>query len=408
MYSVPCAILVIPASAALCCGQQWSAVVLHPPGGWLSEAYAVTATRQGGVFVPPEPGEAQAGMWQGSPASWVPLSPPQWSAEVRGMDEWSQVGNLFGAVLWRGTPESRVDLQPAGATNSGAGAVRGNIQVGAVRVQPDIWHAALWHGSPESFVDLHPPGARSSTAGATDGVLQGGSSHWQVGSLNWARATIWNGTAESFVVLGPADFASVVNGMAPGVQVGHVLFPGQGYRAFVWHGTAESAMNMHPPGQGGGTRFFATSGRVHVGTMTQGGASRAAVNFGAPDAWLGLHQFLPASFAGFSGAHAVHQQGNTLFIAGYAEDGITREQAILCIGKVPPQFCYANCNQSISTPVLNVEDFACFVNQFSAGYLLPHHQQLGHYANCDRSTTPPALNVEDFACFIREFAQGCD
>jgi hypothetical protein len=301
MYSVPCAILVIPASAALCCGQQWSAVVLHPPGGWLSEAYAVTATRQGGVFVPPEPGEAQAGMWQGSPASWVPLSPPQWSAEVRGMDEWSQVGNLFGAVLWRGTPESRVDLQPAGATNSGAGAVRGNMQVGAVRVQPDIWHAALWHGSPESFVDLHPPGARSSTAGATDGVLQGGSSHWQVGSLNWARATIWNGTAESFVVLGPADFASVVNGMAPGVQVGHVLFPGQGYRAFVWHGTAESAMNMHPPGQGGGTRFFATSGRVHVGTMTQGGASRAAVNFGAPDAWLGLHQFLPASFAGFSG-----------------------------------------------------------------------------------------------------------
>jgi hypothetical protein len=29
------------------------------------------------------------------------------------------------------------------------------------------------------------------------------------------------------------------------------------------------------------------------------------------------------------------------------------------------------------------------------------------YANCDGSTTAPILNVEDFSCFINRFAQGC-
>lgn len=29
------------------------------------------------------------------------------------------------------------------------------------------------------------------------------------------------------------------------------------------------------------------------------------------------------------------------------------------------------------------------------------------YANCDGSTTPPILNIDDFTCFINRFAQGC-
>ena len=29
------------------------------------------------------------------------------------------------------------------------------------------------------------------------------------------------------------------------------------------------------------------------------------------------------------------------------------------------------------------------------------------YANCDNSTTPPVLNVQDFACFLNLFAAGC-
>jgi YVTN family beta-propeller protein len=71
------------------------------------------------------------------------------------------------------------------------------------------------------------------------------------------------------------------------------------------------------------------------------------------------------------------------------------------------QPCYANCDGSTIPPILNVEDFTCFINRFAEGTLLPHQQQLTHYANCDQSTTPPVLNVEDFTCFINRFAQGC-
>jgi YVTN family beta-propeller protein len=73
----------------------------------------------------------------------------------------------------------------------------------------------------------------------------------------------------------------------------------------------------------------------------------------------------------------------------------------------PPSPCYANCDGSTVAPILNVEDFTCFINRFAEGALLPHEQQLTHYANCDQSTAAPVLNVEDFSCFINKFAAGC-
>jgi hypothetical protein len=73
-----------------------------------------------------------------------------------------------------------------------------------------------------------------------------------------------------------------------------------------------------------------------------------------------------------------------------------------------PPLCYPNCDASTVPPILNVEDFTCFINEFAAASLLPAAQQVDHYANCDGSTTAPVLNVEDFTCFINKFAQGCD
>jgi hypothetical protein len=69
--------------------------------------------------------------------------------------------------------------------------------------------------------------------------------------------------------------------------------------------------------------------------------------------------------------------------------------------------CYANCDGSTVEPVLNVEDFTCFVNEFAQGLALPTPQQITHYANCDNSATEPVLNVEDFICFVSAFAAGC-
>ena len=60
--------------------------------------------------------------------------------------------------------------------------------------------------------------------------------------------------------------------------------------------------------------------------------------------------------------------------------------------------CYPNCDGSTAAPILNVLDFNCFINRFTAG---------DSYANCDGSTAAPVLNVLDFNCFINRFTQGC-
>ena len=63
-----------------------------------------------------------------------------------------------------------------------------------------------------------------------------------------------------------------------------------------------------------------------------------------------------------------------------------------------PATCYPNCDASTAIPVLNVNDFTCFLKKYAAG---------DAYANCDGSTTPPVLNVNDFICFQQKYAAGC-
>jgi hypothetical protein len=64
-----------------------------------------------------------------------------------------------------------------------------------------------------------------------------------------------------------------------------------------------------------------------------------------------------------------------------------------------PKYCYANCDGSVVTPMLDARDLLCFANRFAAGDEL--------YANCDRSMVPPVLNVLDFNCFLNKFTLGC-
>jgi hypothetical protein len=60
--------------------------------------------------------------------------------------------------------------------------------------------------------------------------------------------------------------------------------------------------------------------------------------------------------------------------------------------------CYANCDGSTAAPVLNANDFQCFLTKFAAG---------DSYANCDGSTAAPVLNANDFQCFLNKFGAGC-
>jgi hypothetical protein len=63
-----------------------------------------------------------------------------------------------------------------------------------------------------------------------------------------------------------------------------------------------------------------------------------------------------------------------------------------------PPPCYANCDESTTAPILNVDDFLCFINRFATE---------DPWANCDGSTSVPVLNVDDFSCFLNAFALGC-
>jgi glucose/arabinose dehydrogenase len=60
--------------------------------------------------------------------------------------------------------------------------------------------------------------------------------------------------------------------------------------------------------------------------------------------------------------------------------------------------CPANCDGSSTAPILNANDFQCFLNSFASGDL---------YANCDASSAPPVLNANDFQCFLNQYAAGC-
>jgi hypothetical protein len=65
---------------------------------------------------------------------------------------------------------------------------------------------------------------------------------------------------------------------------------------------------------------------------------------------------------------------------------------------VSASVCYPNCDNSTTAPVLNVQDFTCFLQRYAAGE---------SYANCDNSTVQPVLNVQDFTCFLQSYAAGC-
>jgi hypothetical protein len=82
------------------------------------------------------------------------------------------------------------------------------------------------------------------------------------------------------------------------------------------------------------------------------------------------------------------------YVSSWWEVGF--DNLLITVNSVPG--CYANCDGSTAAPVLNVNDFTCFLNRFAAGE---------SYANCDGSTAAPVLNVNDFTCFLNQFAVGC-
>jgi 6-phosphogluconolactonase (cycloisomerase 2 family) len=128
-------------------------------------------------------------------------------------------------------------------------------------------------------------------------------------------------------------------------------------------------------------------------------ASQAGQTLYVTDKWItaaAIHIFRVNPDGSFAQIQAVPESG-----------GGRRPEGGIAVWVPPERVCYANCDGSTSEPILTVDDFICFINEFAAAQALPPEQQVGHYANCDGSTALPVLTVDDFICFINEFAKGC-
>jgi hypothetical protein len=126
----------------------------------------------------------------------------------------------------------------------------------------------------------------------------------------------------------------------------------------------------------------------YAGTQIHTFPKTGATNyFAAPGSHAGL--------VGWSrGSGSVYSFSTTCGPTQLADENFARLLSNV-MGPVP---CYANCDSSTAAPVLNVNDFLCFLNRFAQG---------DTYANCDRSTNAPVLNVLDFSCFLNLLAAGC-
>lgn len=102
----------------------------------------------------------------------------------------------------------------------------------------------------------------------------------------------------------------------------------------------------------------------------------------------------------YSAGVAPFSEQEILAHAGLAYGGMDTLAAAIgpITGYVHNFACYANCDRGTALPILNVNDFTCFLNKYAAG---------DPGANCDGSTLPPVLNVNDFACFLNLYAAGC-
>ncbi len=171
----------------------------------------------------------------------------------------------------------------------------------------------------------------------------------------------------------------------------------------VGSGPANVLFTVPEPGTltvGGGVWIGREIGRGVNWTLLLNGAALTSGSVSSGDPYSSASPF--AFSAGSGGAAAVtglHVSANDQLMLRF-DSQITSAGDFVVINlsvSINPA-CYPNCDQSTAPPILNVNDFSCFLNAFASG---------SAYANCDNSTAVPVLNVNDFACFLNQFAAGC-
>jgi hypothetical protein len=195
-------------------GASPAAIDLNPAGFSGSEAVGVQAGYQVGYGSAPNYA-THALMWKGSAASVVDLHPTKFNAYqsyAYAIDATLQIqagvvdlgvsgASLYHACLWKGTPGSAIDLNPAGFINSQAVATAGGFEAGFGTTSAWRVHALVWQGSPTKALDLQtflPSTYVSSEAlgvdsdGSIVGYASDGRNHYPV---------IWRPSAHAYLAI---------------------------------------------------------------------------------------------------------------------------------------------------------------------------------------------------------------
>jgi hypothetical protein len=282
----------------------------------------------------PTTGGLSAILWNGTNDTVVDLNPgPDWASQAEGVSVNDQVGHgnsaLSGgnehALLWHGTAASYVDLNPTGFSNSYAYGVSGNNQVGQgwgdLTGGPS--HALLWHSTANSVVDLHPAGFIGSFAAGVFADEIVGSGQTPQGT----RALLWHGTADNFVNLHPAAYPeSFASDVWQDSQVGTAVLssaPNGARHALLWHGSAASVVDLHLAGFHQ-TDANAIADGLEVG-MGKGSATagqqHALLWSGSAASVLDLHPFLAGLGTTFVSSVATDIDDNGTIVDS-ASDGL--------------------------------------------------------------------------------------
>jgi len=324
---VSCVILAASANT------QWTVINLHPAWAVSSSAYGVRDGQQVGSAH--DGGNAHAGLWSGSGASWVDLHPAgaAGGSEAIGVSAGTQVGHggvagSGGACMWFGTAGSWLGLHPAGADFSGIQAADAGQQVGGATFGGQQ-HAGLWSGTAGSWVDLHPFafGATRSGAYGVHGGQQAGDA--TVGGVT--RAGLWSGTAASWVDLHPTGSTeSRAWGIHSGEQVGWSTVGGIDV-ASLWKGTAASWVNLHQFGWSA-SRAFAVHGGQQVGWAAVDFVERASLWSGTAASWVDLSLYIPAGFSS-SEARGIWHDGAFTYVVGRGRRPSFRTEALMWVSR---------------------------------------------------------------------------
>jgi probable HAF family extracellular repeat protein len=179
------------------------------------------------------------------------------------------VSQTHGALWTPAGARTSIDLNPAGYFSTTVTGLAAGRQVGfGYATKPNFtqqYHALMWSGSAQSMIDLNPLHFDGSIAHAIDGLTIVGSGYRNgVGS----HALVWFGTPAVMRDLNPPGYAgSEALAAANGYQAGYVMVKGVGPHAYIWHGSPFNGRDLNPR-QDGTSYISGIFGNVAIGAVT--------------------------------------------------------------------------------------------------------------------------------------------